>query len=143
MSNSQVKLKALVAEDDRAFADIIRLALTRAGFDVTVAFDGQKALQFASTFRFDLVVSDYQMPILNGEKLLSSIRSSSPSEDAVLILCSAKSYELNSEQLRDELGLAAIFYKPFSLSELVEAAKHARKSIPSIESSDTDPAILT
>ena len=129
MDTSQAKLKALVAEDDRAFADIIRLALTRAGFEVAVAFDGQKAQQLAHSVQFDVVVSDYQMPIVNGENLLASIRASSLSREALLILCSAKSYELNSERLRDELGLSAIFYKPFSLSELVAVAANARRLV--------------
>ena len=66
MDTSQVKLKALVAEDDRALTDIIRLALARAGFEVSVAYDGQKALQTAQSTKFDVVVSDYQMPLLNG-----------------------------------------------------------------------------
>jgi DNA-binding response OmpR family regulator len=126
MNTPQVRLKALVAEDDRALADIIRLALTRAGFDVSVAHDGQKAQQLAQSVQFDVVVSDYQMPIVNGEKLLASIRASSMSREALLILCSAKSYELNSERLRDELRLSAIFYKPFSLSEVVSVARQAK-----------------
>lgn len=122
MNMLPAKPKALVAEDDRALADIVRLALTRAGFDVTLAYDGHKAQKIAETVKFDIVVSDYQMPIVNGEQLLTSIRASTRSCHAKLILCSAKSYELDSERLRDELGLAAIFYKPFSLSELVAIA---------------------
>ena len=125
MNTTPVKLKALVAEDDRALADIIRLALTRADFEVSVAHDGQKAQQLAQSMQFNVVVSDYQMPIVNGETFLASVRDSSMSCEALLILCSAKSYELNSERLRDELGLSAIFYKPFSLNELVSVARQA------------------
>ena len=128
MDTLQVKLRALVAEDDRALTDIIRLTLSRAGFEVSVAFDGQSALQLARAKEFDVVVSDYQMPLLNGDKLLEAIRVDSISRSALLILCSAKSYELNSERLREELGLSAIFYKPFSLSELVSIAIQAKNS---------------
>ena len=117
------KLRALVAEDDRALADVIRLALTRAGFEVTLAHDGQKALQFAAASAFDVICSDYQMPLLNGEQLLSGVRAGGPSQHATLILCSAKSYELDSERLREQLSLAAVFYKPFSLTELVAAVR--------------------
>ncbi len=127
MDTPQVKLRALVAEDDRALTDIIRLTLSRAGFEVSVAFDGQMALQMAQSIAFDVVVSDYQMPLLNGDKLLESIRAESISREALLILCSAKSYELDSERMREELGLSAIFYKPFSLSELVSIARQATK----------------
>lgn len=117
---------ALVAEDDPALADITRLALARAGYEVTVAHDGKRAWQFAESTPYDLIVSDYQMPGLNGEQLLTAVRASGKSQRAVLILCSAKSYELDSERLRDELSLTAVFYKPFSLQELVTTVRNAR-----------------
>lgn len=115
--------KALVAEDDRALADIIRLALTRGGYQVTVAHDGKKALTLATNSKFDVVVSDYQMPLLNGEQLLSGIRAGGASQEALLFLCSAKSFELDSERIRKELGLSSVFFKPFSLGELVTTIK--------------------
>ena len=118
-------LTALVAEDDRALADILRLALSKAGYQVSVAHDGRKALQLAQASRFDVIVSDYQMPHLNGEQLLAAVRSAGASQRAVLLLCSAKTYELESERLRDELALAAVFYKPFSLHELIGVVREA------------------
>lgn len=117
--------QALVAEDDRALADIIRLALTRAGFEVTVAHNGKVALEYASRKQFQAIVSDYQMPGLNGEQLLTAIREQDLAKDAALLLCSAKSYEFDSERLRESLGLAAVFYKPFSLNELVTTIQAA------------------
>lgn len=114
----QAKSKALVAEDDRALADIIRMALDRTGLDVTVAHDGQRALALARTHVFDLIVTDYQMPRMDGEQLLREIRNGTPSSQAQVILCSAKSYEVDSEQLRKDLKLTTVLYKPFSLSEL-------------------------
>lgn len=120
-----IKPKALVAEDDRALADIIRMALERAAYDVSVAHDGSRALGLAQATRFDLIASDYQMPLLNGEQLLRQIRESGPSSKATMVLCSAKAYELDSERLRQELDLAAVFYKPFSLNELVRSVGEA------------------
>lgn len=119
MTNTLKKPNALVAEDDRALADIVRLALARAGYAVHVAHDGRNASQLLDSIAFAVVVSDYQMPGMNGDMLLRKVRDSSLSGHAKLVLCSAKSYELDSEYLRTELGLAGVFYKPFSLSELV------------------------
>lgn len=115
--------QALVAEDDRALADIIRLALTRGGYQVSVAHDGKKALTLANNSKFDVVVSDYQMPLLNGEQLLCGIRAGGASQDALLFLCSAKSFELDSERISRDLRLSAVFFKPFSLGELVTTIK--------------------
>lgn len=123
--------RVLVAEDDRALADIIRLTLSRSGFAVSVAHDGLKALRLAEETAFETVCSDFQMPGLDGEQLLSGIRAGGLSHRATLILCSAKSYELDSERLRERLNLAAIFYKPFSLAELISTVRaHAAVSSP-------------
>lgn len=123
--NTQVLPKALIAEDDRVLADILRLALVRAGFEVTVAHDGQRALSLARNITFRAIVSDFQMPRLNGEAFLSSVRFEGASRDAILVMCSAKGYELDLERLKPELGLATILYKPFSLAELVQVLKQS------------------
>jgi len=129
--NAESPARALVAEDDRALADIIRMALSRAQFQVTVAHDGRKALQLAEASRFDVIVSDFQMPRLDGQQLLSGVRAGGASQEALLILCSAKSYELDTEALREQLKLAAVFFKPFSLGELVATITSARAATTS------------
>lgn len=128
--SSSPKLRVLVAEDDRALADILRIALSRLGWDVIVAHNGLAALRIAQASAFDAIVSDFQMPGLNGEQLLSAVRESGASREAVLILSSAKSYELDSERLRNELGLSAVFYKPFSLHELAAALRELLAAAP-------------
>lgn len=117
------KIRVLVAEDDRALADILRIALSRVGCDVVVAHNGLAALRIAQARVFDVIVSDFQMPGLNGEQLLKAVRESGASQEAALILSSAKSYELDSERLRADLGLSAVFYKPFSLHELAAVVR--------------------
>jgi DNA-binding response OmpR family regulator len=119
------KQTALIAEDDRALADIMRLALIKAGFDVTVAHHGNRALSLAKETSFDLIITDYQMPGLNGEQVLQEVRREGASKNAVMVLCSAKSYELDSERLRLDLDLAHVFYKPFSLAEIVSTSRSA------------------
>lgn len=109
---------ALLAEDDRVLADILRLALVGAGFEVTVTHDGAKALGLAKKNTFDLILSDFQLPRLNGHQLLSGIRAEGCSSGAVLILCMAKAIELDSQKLISQLGLTAVLYKPICLSDL-------------------------
>lgn len=123
MSNPTFTPRALIAEDDPALADVLRMAFTRQGFEVRVCRNGRDALETAQREHWDVVCSDYQMPHVNGEQLLSGIRASGPSRDAVCILCSAKSYELDCNRMSDELNLHAVFYKPFSLAEISESAR--------------------
>jgi DNA-binding response OmpR family regulator len=117
------RLRILIAEDNRVLADVMRFNLEAEGFEVTVAHNGQKALGIAQTDYFDLVISDYQMPGLSGEELLRGIRADSVNTTAVCVLCSAKGYELDEEQLTDELGLHSIVMKPFSPRDLVVLAQ--------------------
>lgn len=119
--NSETPVRVLIAEDDRALADIMRSALVRVGMDVTVVHDGQKALGLARSRPFDFILSDYQMPKMDGEKFLRSVREDSLCSQAHLIFCSAQAYELDSEEMVRDLQLSKVFYKPFSLAELSKA----------------------
>ncbi|MEZ6068075.1 MAG: response regulator [Planctomycetaceae bacterium] len=114
----------LVAEDNRVLADVIRFNLDVAGFDVEMAHNGLVALSMAEEREFDLIISDYQMPGCSGEELLEQIRHGhGASRFAAAILCSAKGYELNADELAQSLGIDRIVLKPFSPSELVTAAR--------------------
>ncbi len=117
------RLRILIAEDNRVLADVMRFNLEAEGFEVTIAHNGQKALGLAQAECFDLIISDYQMPGLSGEELLRGIRVDSVNTTAVCVLCSANGYELDEQQLKDELGLHSIVMKPFSPRELVALAQ--------------------
>jgi DNA-binding response OmpR family regulator len=123
MTDAPVRL--LIAEDDRALADVIRFRFVKENMDVVVAHDGQAALQTAQTQKFDVVICDYQMPHLNGEQVLTGIRAGGCSQGAILILCTAKGYELNADQLKSELQLTEILLKPFSIVKMLSLVKES------------------
>ena len=52
----------LVIDDEKSILDIIKIVLSRAGFEVEIAMDGQKGIQKFDSGRFDLVITDIQMP---------------------------------------------------------------------------------
>jgi CheY-like chemotaxis protein len=66
--------RILVAEDDFQTAERLRDYLGRTGAEVVVVGDGQAALEQASAGRFDIVVTDYQMPRRNGMELAKELR---------------------------------------------------------------------
>jgi CheY-like chemotaxis protein len=111
--------KILIADDNRIMADVMRFNFTRSGFDVTLAYDGQAALDLAASEGFDAVVTDYQMPRLNGEQLCTGLRAIERYRHVPIVLCTAKGYELDARRLADQLGLARMFCKPFSPREIV------------------------
>ena len=114
--------KALVVDDNVALARVTQFALTRAGFDARIAGNGRKALEFAQAEKFDLVISDQQMPEMTGLELCRRLRATEEYAHTPIILLTAKGLELELPALQRELAISAIFPKPFSPSEVVGVA---------------------
>lgn len=120
----------LVAEDDRVISDVIRFNLERARYLVTVARNGTEAWALLQSKRFDVLVTDYQMPGMTGEEVCRAFRTTYPDTHLPVIFLSARGLELNVARMQEELGIETLLYKPFSPRELVEEiAKCAKKSI--------------
>lgn len=115
-------MRVLIAEDNVAMAHVLRFNLQRAGFSVQLATDGRLALQFAQAESFDLVITDFQMPGLNGEELCRAIRELPDHTDTPVVMCTAKGLELDPQYLHDELGVTCLVRKPFSPRQIVEMA---------------------
>jgi CheY-like chemotaxis protein len=79
--------KILLVDDNRDGLLVRRLLLEEAGFDVQVATGGEEALNLFRSTRFDVVVTDYRMPKMNGDELIIRLRSLD--SNARIILLSA------------------------------------------------------
>jgi CheY-like chemotaxis protein len=76
--------KVLVVDDERLIVDTIAEILSRAGFDVAAAYDGWGAVEAASHFRPDYLLSDVLMPRMNGVELAIAIRKMHPAAKILL-----------------------------------------------------------
>jgi CheY-like chemotaxis protein len=110
--------KVLVAEDNIVLGDVLRFNLQRAGFAVTLVRNGVHALELLSTEKFDILVTDYEMPGIDGEQLCAKIRDELQLESLRIVMCSAKGLELDREELKARFSLESILFKPFSIREL-------------------------
>ncbi|MEM7811942.1 MAG: response regulator [Planctomycetota bacterium] len=116
--------RVLVAEDNRVTAAVIERQLVRLGCDVVAVRNGEAALAAAEADRFDLILSDEQMPRMNGREFCAAARRLPQHADTPIIFCTAKAFEIDHDALRAELGVAEILIKPFSpmsLAATVEA----------------------
>jgi CheY-like chemotaxis protein len=104
-------------------ADVIRFNLERSGFSVTVAYDGRRAIEQLQQERFDLIVTDYQMPDANGADLCRHARQDERHANIPIFLCSAKGFELDLDRLTKEFEIAKVYIKPFSPREIVQDAR--------------------
>jgi DNA-binding response OmpR family regulator len=66
MSETPVKPKVLVADDERVIADTLAIILNQSGFEATAVYTGEKAVETAKTLRPDMLISDVIMTDLNG-----------------------------------------------------------------------------
>jgi CheY-like chemotaxis protein len=93
-----------------------------------VARNGLEAWELAQVQQFDIVLTDQQMPELNGTELCGRLRGLSHYADVPIILLSAKGLEMDAQQLRDTLGIVAVLPKPFSPSALIEVVESTLSS---------------
>ncbi len=119
------KAKILVCEDNVALSGVICFNLVRAGFEVTSVLNGRLALDALEKQRFDLVLSDQQMPMMTGMQLCESTRQLSMHRHTPFILLTAKCMEIDFPRVQKKLNISAALPKPFSPSELVNCIEEA------------------
>ena len=81
--------KILIVDDEHPIADTLAAILQQNGFDVYVAYSGNRAIELASRIEPDLVVSDIMMPDKNGIEVTAAIRAKLPQCKTLLFSGSA------------------------------------------------------
>ena len=114
-NKEEKKISLLVVEDEESFIDALEIGLDREGFKVTIARDGQEALDKFAEGKFDAILLDLMLPKISGLDVCRTIRAKS---DIPIIIVSAKSEEVDMV-LMLELGADDYVTKPYRLRELV------------------------
>ena len=126
----------LLIDDDRSLLDVLALSFEDEGYDVLCAYDGEDGwLQFRNE-KPDLIVSDVNMPRLDGFSLCRRLRADG--YDLPLILLTSRDNEID-EALGLELGADDYVAKPFStrvLTARVKALLRRQQARAGIESKD-------
>jgi len=117
---SQVKL--LLADDDMEILRIMRKRLSKRGYQLIEAANGEEALQTALAERPNLIVLDVMMPRLNGWEVCKYIRDREAYNDMGVVMLTAIGPKLN-ELTSPLYGADEYLDKPFVLEELETAIK--------------------
>ena len=107
--------RILVADDDRHIADLVRMYLTKAGYDVTLARDGDETQRLLKEQQFDLAVLDIMMPGPDGLQIIRNLRTRS---EMPVIVLSARSGDID-KVAGLQFGADDYVTKPFNPAELV------------------------
>ena len=115
------KLRILVAEDNEINQKIIMLLLEKMGHSVYAVFNGEQALETLGKRRFDVVLMDVQMPVLDGLETTRRIRAELPTEEQPKIIAlTAAVAAINREQCI-AAGMDGFISKPVGAAQLRDA----------------------
>ena len=113
------KVKILIVDDEKNIREVIKEYSTLEGYEVKEADSGVKALELLNSEKFDLMILDIMMPIMDGFTLLNSI----PKEKRIpTIILSARDDEIDKLEGFDR-GIDDYLCKPFSPRELMARVK--------------------
>jgi two-component system phosphate regulon response regulator PhoB len=108
----------LVADDEEDLRELVAYRLSRSGYEVVEAVDGQEALELATQRTPDLMVLDVMMPRLDGYELTRRVREQDSLRSVPVILLTARSQETDVSRGFD-VGADDYLKKPFNPDELV------------------------
>ncbi len=112
----------LVVDDSPSLRMAVRVALTGAGYSVTEACDGVDGLSKANASRFNLIITDLNMPNMDGLTMIRELRRS-PSNAGVPIVFLTTESDDGIKQQAKAAGATGWLVKPFDADQLVRIAR--------------------
>lgn len=140
-STRSTTLRALVVEDERALADVVASYLTREGFEVEVAVEGEEAVRRARELDPDVVVLDVGLPGIDGIEVCRLLRTFS---DCYVVMLTARADEVDT-LVGLSVGADDYMTKPFSPRELVariRAMLRRPRVVPQTRSTEAAPPVV-
>jgi two-component system chemotaxis response regulator CheY len=116
--------RILTVDDSASMRALLNNALTRHGFRVFQADDGQAALEWLALNEVDLVITDINMPRLDGFGLIEQLRSDPCHRDRPILVLTTESSEAKRARAR-AAGATGWIVKPFEPEKLVAAVRRA------------------
>lgn len=129
--------RVLLCDDEIHILRAVEIKLARAGHEVECAADGEEAWECILANPPDLLVTDYQMPRLDGFELVERVRAHEPTRDMPVLMLTARGFEQIHRDLAVEHGILAILAKPFSPRELLQRVNEVLESGASSDSLTT------
>lgn len=110
-----MKPRILVVDDEESIREFLEIMLKKEGFEITLAEDGAMAKDVLAKKTFDMIISDLQMPNMNGIELLKHVKETSP--DTVFMMITAFG---TTETAVEAMKMGAYDYitKPFKIDEV-------------------------
>ncbi|MCP4413603.1 MAG: response regulator [Gammaproteobacteria bacterium] len=111
--------KILAVDDSASMRQMVSFTLSGAGYDVTDAEDGQQALNAAKQATFDVVVSDVNMPVMDGITLIRELRKLPQYRTTPILMLTTESAG-NKKMEGKQAGATGWIVKPFNPEQLLK-----------------------
>ena len=115
---SRRQLSILVVEDEPMVRELLSRAFN--GHKVQAAADGQQGLEIFRKGNFDIIVSDVEMPVLDGIDMIREIKKENPNVKVVVI---SGGMDMKRQEELQKLKIDALFLKPLSVCQLAESVE--------------------
>jgi two-component system, chemotaxis family, chemotaxis protein CheY len=112
----------LTVDDSRTMRDMLRIALASAGYEVIQAEDGMHGLEVLSGCKPDVIVTDINMPRLDGFGFIEQVRTHDCHRAIPILVLSTESSQEKKMRARDA-GATGWIVKPFEPTKLVDAVR--------------------
>jgi CheY-like chemotaxis protein len=114
--------KILVVDDEPLVCEAVKMMLEFDGHEVITASNGNEALVLFEQGGFDVVVTDYKMPGMNGDELALALKVRQPGQPVVMLTAHAEMIKTTAVPLA---GVDQLVSKPFQFADLQDAIKKA------------------
>ena len=112
----------LTVDDSRTMRDMLRLALSEAGYRVVQAVDGVHGLEVLQGEAPDVIVTDINMPRMDGFGFIEGVRRSGPHRATPILVLTTESDAEKKSRAR-QAGATGWIVKPFNAAKLVDALR--------------------
>lgn len=126
--------KILVCDDEPHIVHVVSTKLRNAGFEIVTAADGEEAFEAACDAPPDLVITDYQMPLLSGLELCAKLRTEPRTRDIPIIMLTARGFSMSQTDL-ENTNIQKVLPKPFSPRELLSVVRTILEEVPAVSGS--------
>lgn len=135
--------RVLVIDDSPTITKVVQLVLTKAGYDVHTAPDGEAGLNAVRSDRPDVILLDFVMPKMNGYQFCRELTADPKLRDIPVVLMSAKGDQVG-ERFVKVMGIVDYITKPFSPEAITAVVQHTvGKYGPAGGTDESNPSLVT
>ncbi|MCK4753265.1 MAG: response regulator [Planctomycetes bacterium] len=126
--------KVLVVDDEIHIVHVVTIKLRNNGFEVVSAENGADAFEMACKEKPDIIVTDFQMPIMTGLEFVEKLRQNEATEHIPVIMLTARGFAIEDKQ-KEDLQISEFLSKPFSPKELLRSIEDILHQVAVVQGS--------